>query len=49
MIRSGSTDNHGGFDNDPAIMNHMLARVLGSTPEALRHTGFSQDELAGGF
>ncbi|TAD90435.1 MAG: hypothetical protein EAZ99_06215 [Alphaproteobacteria bacterium] len=45
----GSTDNHGGFDNDPAIMNHMLARVLGSTPETLRHTGFSQDELAGGF
>jgi hypothetical protein len=28
-----ASNSHGGFDNDPATMNHILGRVLGAEPE----------------
>jgi len=30
--RVTSSESHGGFDNDPVTMNHVLRRVLGKKP-----------------
>ena len=37
---------HGGFDNDPQTMNHVLARIIGASgPDALKR-GFNSVELS---
>jgi hypothetical protein len=30
---STESESHGGFDNDPVTMNHVLERILGRPPE----------------
>jgi hypothetical protein len=35
------SESHGGFDNDPVTMNHILGRILGGEPES----GFSAENL----
>ena len=42
----GTTATHGGFDNDPAIVNHVLARLLGRASISEREGGFSEADLA---
>ncbi|MER9631003.1 C1 family peptidase [Mesorhizobium sp. M0296] len=37
---------HGGFDNDPTTMNHVLGRILGKPVSALKWTGFTAGQLA---
>ena len=32
--RETASESHGGFDNDPVTMNHILKRVLGGNPSA---------------
>ena len=31
--RITASETHGGFDNDPLTMNHVLRRILGHKPE----------------
>lgn len=43
----GVTSTHGGFDNDPVILNHVLARVLGLPSNEPVPGGFSEADLIG--
>jgi hypothetical protein len=43
----GGTSTHGGFDNDPVILNHVLARVLGLPSDKPVPGGFSEADLVG--
>jgi hypothetical protein len=43
----GGTSTHGGFDNDPVILDHVLARVLGLPSDKPVPGGFSEADLVG--
>lgn len=43
----GQTTTHGGFDNDPDILNDILARVLGRPSITEKEGGFSLADLVG--
>ncbi|WP_043840111.1 C1 family peptidase [Muricoccus aerilatus] len=45
--RIGGTTTHGGFDNDPVLMNHVLARVLERPTITEQEGGFSRADLVG--
>jgi len=39
-----ASESHGGFDNDPATMNHILSRILGKAPlEPFTYEGLNVD------
>ncbi|TCL75694.1 alpha/beta hydrolase [Rhizobium sp. BK251] len=41
------SSSHGGFDNDPLTMNHVLARVIGAAGPSALKCGFNSAELSG--
>jgi hypothetical protein len=43
----GHTTTHGSFDNDPDILNDILARVLGGLSTTDEEGGFSLADLVG--
>jgi hypothetical protein len=45
VVPSQSTS-HGGFDNDPVTMNHVLNRILGLAPGDNNPNGFAASELS---
>ncbi len=38
---ASNSESHGGFDNDPVTMNHLLKRIIGKTPQPQ----FTEDSL----